>query len=68
MLFGKKLKLIKKPDEEKEKKLREEIEEQGGLDKKDIHAMILSAYLIIIPVALLVLLLLGAIGFLMFGF
>ena len=47
MLFGKKL---KKPDPEAEKKLREDIEESGGLEKKDLPAMILSAYLVIIPV------------------
>ena len=68
MLFGKKLKLIKKPDAEKEKQLREDISEMGGLDKKDVPAMILSAMLVILPVALVVLLILCAIGFLMFGF
>ena len=68
MLFGKKLKLIKKPDKEKEKQLREDIENMGGLEKKDVPAMILSAMLVILPVALLALLLLCAIGFLMFGF
>ena len=68
MLFGKKLKLIKKSDKEKEKQLREDIEAMGGLEKKDVPAMILSAMLIILPVALLALLLLCAIGFLMFGF
>ena len=68
MLFGKKLKLIKKPNKEKEKQLREDIENMGGLEKKDVPAMILSAMLVILPVALLALLLLCAIGFLMFGF
>ena len=68
MLFGKKLKLIKKPDKEKEDKIREDIEAMGGLEKKDVPAMILSALLVILPVALLALLLLCAIGFLMFGF
>ena len=67
MLFGKKLKLIKKPNKE-EKQLREDIENMGGLEKKDVPAMILSAMLVILPVALLALLLLCAIGFLMFGF
>lgn len=47
MLFGKKL---KKPDPEAEKKLREDIENAGGLEKKDLPAMILAAYLVIIPV------------------
>ena len=67
MLFGKKLKLIKKPNRETEEKLREDIAEEGGLDKKDVSAMLISAYLIIIPVALLALLLLCGIGFLLFG-
>ena len=67
MLFGKKLKQIKKPNRETEEKLREDIAEEGGLDKKDVSAMLISAYLIIIPVALLALLLLCGIGFLLFG-
>ena len=55
-MFGRKRKLLKKPDEEKEKKLREDIESEGGLDKKDLPAMILSAYLVIIPVVAVILL------------
>ena len=51
MLFGKKLKVIKKPDKEKEKELREQIEAEGGLEKKDMPAMIISAFLVFIPVA-----------------
>lgn len=58
MAFGEKFKKIfKKPDKEKQKKLREDIESGGGLEKKDLPAMILSAYLVIIPVALIALLL-----------
>lgn len=49
-------KIIKKPDPEKEEKLRQEIHENGGLEKKDLPAMILSAYLVIIPIALAALL------------
>ena len=45
MLFGKKLKLIKKPDEDAEKHLREELEKEGGLEKKDLPALIISAFL-----------------------
>ena len=67
MLFGKKLKLIKQPDKNTEEELREDIVKDGGLEKKDLPAMLLSAYLIIIPVALAALLLLAGIGFLMFG-
>lgn len=51
MLLGKKLKLIKKPNKEKEKELREQIENEGGLEKGDMPAMIISAFLVFIPVA-----------------
>ena len=50
-------KIIKKPDPEKEEQLRREINEAGGLEKKDIPAMIISAYLVIIPIVVGVLLL-----------
>lgn len=50
-------KIFKKPNKETEEKLREEIENSGGLDKKDIPAMIFSAYLVILPIALGMLLL-----------
>lgn len=50
-------KRLKKPNPDAEKKLREEIDEAGGLEPKDIPAMILSALLTIVPVALGVLLL-----------
>ena len=53
MLLGKKLKLIKKPNKEKEKELREQIEKEGGLEKGDMPAMIISAFLVFIPVAAL---------------
>lgn len=66
MLFGKKLKLLKKPDPEKEKKLRDEIDKQGGLEKGDIPAMVISAMLIIVPVAVIALLVLLGIGWLLF--
>ena len=51
MLLGKKLKSIKKPDKEKEKELRKQIEEEGGLEKNDMPAMIISAFLVFLPVA-----------------
>lgn len=51
MLFGKKLKLFKKPDKEKEKNLREQIEAEGGLEKNDMPAMVISAFLVFLPVA-----------------
>ncbi len=59
MFFRKKL---KKPDPNAEQSLRDEIQENGGLDKKDLPAMILSAYLVFIPVVLLLLFLFYLIG------
>jgi len=50
-------KIFKKPDKEKEKKLKEEIDASGGLENKDIPAMIFSAYIVFIPIALGLLLL-----------
>ena len=53
MLF----KRLKKPDPKAEEKLREQIKENGGLEKGDLPAMILSALLTIMPVAIIILLL-----------
>lgn len=50
-------KIFKKPDKKAEEKLREDIETSGGLEKKDIPAMILSAYIVFLPIALGMLLL-----------
>ena len=66
MLFGKKLKLIKKPDKEAEEKLRSEIEANGGLEKNDFLAMALSAFLVIFLPILLGLALIMLILFLLF--
>ena len=60
-------KRIKKPDEQAEKKLKEEIESEGGLEKKDFSAMILAAFVTVYPVCLLVLAALGALGLWVFG-
>ena len=59
--------IFKKPDKEAEKRLREELEREGGVEKKDIPAMILSAYLVFIPIALGLLLLLYLLVKLFFG-
>ena len=64
-LFGRKR---KKFDPEEERKLREEIERGGGLEKQDLPAMIFSAYAVILPVALGVLLLIALIAFLFLSF
>ena len=44
-------KRLKKPDPEKEKDLREQIDAEGGLEKNDFLAMCLSAALVFLPVA-----------------
>ena len=61
-------KFYRKIDPEKEKKLREEIERAGGVEKKDIPAMIFSAYLVIIPAVLLVFLLFCVVAWIFLGF
>ena len=62
MLFKK----LKKPDPAAEQKLRDEIEAEGGLEKNDIPAMIISALLVIMPVVGILLLLLVSFVFLFF--
>ena len=62
MLFKK----LKKPDPEAEQRLRDEIEAYGGLEKNDIAAMIISALLMIVPIAAVLLLLIVGAGLLMF--
>ena len=62
MLF----KRLKKPDPEAEQKLRDEIEADGGLEKNDVAAMIISAMLVILPVTGVLLLLICAVVFLLF--
>ncbi len=52
MLWWKRLKKYKKGDEEE---IRKKIEEEGGLEKHDLSAMIGSALLTILPICLLVL-------------
>ena len=59
--------IIKKPDKQKEEDLRKSIEEEGGLEKKDLPAMVFSAYVVILPICLLVLVALVVLGFLVFG-
>ncbi len=52
-----KFKKLKKYDPEAERKLREEIEAEGGLEKNDMKAMIISAVLVIMPVIVIIFLL-----------
>lgn len=58
--------IFKKPDPEKEADRIREIREYK-LDKKDLPAMILSAYLVILPIAFGVLLLFALVAFLIIG-
>ena len=59
-------KRLKKPDPEAEQKLRDDIEAYGGLEKNDVLAMIISAMLMILPVAVIFLLVIVAFMFLFF--
>ena len=61
-----KFKKLKKYDPEVEQKLREDIEAAGGLEKNDEKAMIISAFLVIKPIALIILGLFGLMAFLFF--
>lgn len=58
-------KRLKKPDPEAEQRLRNEIQENGGLEKKDLPAMLISAFLVIMPVAIAILLVLALFAFLL---
>lgn len=61
-------KRLKKDDPEKMEKFKDEIEKEGGLEKYDMFAMIVSALLVLVPVALVVLIvmiLIASIGFLL---
>ena len=62
MLFRK----LKEPDPQAEQKLRDEIEADGGLEKNDVLAMIISALLVILPVVAVLLLVIVAFAFLFF--
>ena len=63
MLIGR-LRKLRKYDPERERELRDGIEAAGGLEKNDLKAMILSALLVIMPVALGILLLFALVAWL----
>lgn len=67
-MFSKLKRVVKKDNSEKEQKIREDIVNEGGLEKKDIPAMIISAYLVILPICLAVLVVLVLLILLIFGF
>lgn len=66
MAFEKWKKAFKKPDKQAEQALREDIDREGGLEKGDMPAMLISAFLVILPVAIGALLLLCLVGWLIF--
>ena len=49
-----KIRRLKKYDPEKEQALRNEIEESGGLEKNDLKAMIIAAFLTVFPVVVVI--------------
>ena len=65
MIFDK-FKKLKKYDPEAERRLREDIETAGGLEKNDVLAMIISALLVLMPVVLVIFLLFIFMAFMFF--
>ena len=63
-MFGRKK--LKKYREGDEKKLQEDIEKMGGLEKGDFTAMVIAALTTIVPICLLVLLGIVGIAYLVF--
>ena len=63
-MFGRKR--LKKYREGDEKKLQEDIERMGGLEKGDFTAMVIAALTTIAPICLLILLGIVGIGYLVF--
>ena len=63
MLIGR-LRKLQKYDPERERELRDGIEAAGGLEKNDLKAMILSALIVILPIALGILLLFALVAWL----
>ena len=55
---------IPKPDPDAEENFREDLYNNGGLEKNDLPALIIAAFVMILPVALLALLVMCAVAFL----
>ena len=64
MLF-KKFRALKKADPEKEQQLRDAIEQEGGLEKNDVKAMIIAATIVFLPVIAVILLILCLVFYLL---
>lgn len=60
-------KKLKKFNKKKETDLKEEIEQNGGLEKNDLSAMTIAALVTILPVCLLVLVVISVLGMWAFG-
>ena len=63
MLFDNLKRVFKKPDKEQETERKKEIDSMG-LEKNDVPAMILSAYLVFIPAAIIILGVIALVAFL----
>lgn len=48
-MLPKKIKKLIRPNPQAQTPLRKEIEDMGGLDKKDLPAMLIAAFLVILP-------------------
>ena len=64
MLF-KKFRALKKAGPEKEQQLRDAIEQEGGLEKNDVKAMIIAATIVFLPVVAVILLILCLVFYLL---
>lgn len=64
MLF-KKFRALKKADPEKEQQLRDAIEQEGGLEKNDVKAMIIAATIVFLPVVAVIFLILCLVFYLL---
>lgn len=60
-------KKFNKRADENEKKLRKELDESGGLEKNDMLAMMLSAFMTIFPVCAVIVIGLGLLMLWLFG-
>jgi hypothetical protein len=61
----KKFRALKKADPEKEQQLRDAIEQEGGLEKNDVKAMIIAATIVFLPVVAVTLLILCLVFYLL---
>lgn len=60
-------KRIRKIDKNEEAEFRKKVEAEGGVDKKDLHAMIISALITYVPLAIIILVGISVMAMAMFG-